>query len=48
LIRIKQQLYALCQEFISRRIIVAQQAIAAAQSAANEETKSSSGDKYET
>ena len=48
MIAIKQQLYNLCQEFISKRILAARQAIEEAQAAANEETKSSSGDKYET
>lgn len=48
MIAIKQQLYRLCHEYISKRMATAQQAIDAAQLAANEETKSSSGDKYET
>jgi hypothetical protein len=41
-------LYDLCQRYLATRILNAQQAIAAAQEAANNETKSSSGDKYET
>ena len=45
---IKQELYRLCQEYVDRRIEVSRAAIAQAQEAANEETKSSSGDKYET
>ena len=44
----KVLLYDLCQEYLATRIGNAQQAIAAAQEAANSETKSSSGDKYET
>ncbi|MFZ6009396.1 MAG: 3-oxoacyl-ACP synthase [Bacteroidota bacterium] len=45
---IKEQLLRLCYEHINQRIHTAQQAIAAAQASANEETKSSAGDKYET
>ncbi len=45
---IKQQLYDLCQEYILKRIDSSRSAIDAAQLSANEETKSSSGDKYET
>jgi transcription elongation GreA/GreB family factor len=45
---IKVSLYHLCQDYLAKRIANAQQAIAAAQEAANNETKSSSGDKYET
>ena len=45
---IKQRLYDYCQRYITQRIDTARQAIQAAQAAANEETKSSSGDKYET
>ena len=45
---IKQQLYQACQEYLQMRIDAAQQAIDAAQQSANDETKSSSGDKYET
>ena len=44
----KQELYNLCQDYIDKRIHAARQAIADAQQSANEETKSSSGDKYET
>jgi transcription elongation GreA/GreB family factor len=47
-IEIKHKLYSLCREYISQRIETAQQAINAAQNSANEETKSSAGDKYET
>lgn len=45
---IKQHLYALCLAYIEQRITSAAQAIASAQASANEETKSSAGDKYET
>src|SRR5687768_16275702 len=45
---IKHQLYDLCLEYISKRIESSRYAMAAAQQSANEETKSSSGDKYET
>jgi hypothetical protein len=45
---IKQQLHALCLAYIEERIQGASQAIKFAQDSANEETKSSSGDKYET
>ena len=46
--RIKQKLYNLCGEYIDKRITSARLAIDNAQQSANEETKSSSGDKYET
>lgn len=45
---IKKELYELCIKYAKERIDNAQQAIAAAQEAAEEETKSSAGDKYET
>ena len=45
---IKQELYKLCLEYTNRRIESCRNAIAEAQTAANQETKSSSGDKYET
>ena len=45
---IKQELYILCQKYINKRIESSRHAIAAAQESANEETKNSSGDKYET
>lgn len=41
-------MYELCHDYVSRRISTAQNTIDAAQSSANEETKSSAGDKYET
>ena len=45
---IKQQLYDLCRGYVDKRIQSSRDAIAEAQESANEETKSSSGDKYET
>ncbi len=48
MIKIKQQLFSLCQTYIAQRIATAQEAIQIAQNSANEETKSSAGDKYET
>ncbi|RVU00468.1 3-oxoacyl-ACP synthase [Mucilaginibacter limnophilus] len=45
---LKQQLYNACQQYVQSRLTAAQEAIDAAQQAANEETKSSAGDKYET
>lgn len=45
---IKQQLHALCLAYVAQRIAAATQAIQSAQASANEETKSSAGDKYET
>lgn len=45
---IKHQLYDLCKGNLLKRIQEAQAAIGTLQSAANEETKSSAGDKYET
>ncbi len=45
---IKQELYKYCQNYIQERISNTAHAIKAAQESANDETKSSSGDKYET
>lgn len=45
---LKSRLFHHCLQAIEQRIATAQEAIAAAVAAANEETKSSSGDKYET
>jgi transcription elongation GreA/GreB family factor len=45
---IKRELYKVCQEYVDKRIEASRAAIAEAQQSANEETKSSSGDKYET
>ncbi len=44
----KEQLYRLCHAFADERIAMLREAMATAQASANEETKSSSGDKYET
>ncbi|MEQ8363960.1 MAG: 3-oxoacyl-ACP synthase [Cyclobacteriaceae bacterium] len=46
--KIKQQLYKYCQQWVDEKIALAQSEINAAQASANEETKSSAGDKYET
>ncbi len=45
---IKQTLLTQCREFVEARIKSAEQAIRMAQASANEEGKSSAGDKYET
>ena len=45
---LKRELYALCISYVKTRIATAKQAIDDAQQSANEETKSSAGDKYET
>lgn len=45
---LKSSLYQHCVELVQERIATAKKAIADAQSAANENTKSSAGDKYET
>ena len=45
---LKQKLYNLCENYVADRIATAQNAIDAAQQSANDETKSSAGDKYET
>lgn len=44
----KRALYLLCQQYINKRIEASRAAIADVQRSANEETKSSAGDKYET
>ncbi len=44
----KQELILKCQELIKDRLLLIQQNMAYAQKSANEETKSSAGDKYET
>lgn len=44
----KRYLYEHCVEFLNRRIETAREAIRIAQESANDETKSSAGDKYET
>ncbi len=45
---IKKHLYAYCLAYVEQRIATARQAMEAAQEAANAESKSSAGDKYET
>ena len=47
-IDIKAQLYQLCIDFVNKRINFAKQAMDTAQESANQEEKSSAGDKYET
>ena len=46
--RLKEQLYILCVEYLKGREAEIRKAIAEAQEAANEDTKSSAGDKFET
>ena len=48
MVDLKAKLYILCQTYVEQRIASAKQAIHSAQASANEETKSSAGDKYET
>lgn len=48
LINLKQHLHSLCLDYVTKRIESIQNAIVTAQNSANEETKSSAGDKYET
>ncbi|CAN5493886.1 hypothetical protein BH10BAC1_BH10BAC1_06840 [soil metagenome] len=45
---LKQQLYTLCNLFIEQRIANTKEAIQNASESANDETKSSAGDKHET
>lgn len=45
---LKQQLYRACQAYLESRARQINDSIAALQEAANDETKSSAGDKYET
>lgn len=45
---LKQNLLAYCHEYVDHRIATATQAMVDAQRSANEEEKSSAGDKYET
>lgn len=47
-IALKKKLYTHCQGLLEKRVAEAKEGIAQAQAAANEETKSSAGDKYET
>ena len=45
---IKERLHRACMDYVEDRIGSAQQAITAARESANDDTKSSAGDKYET
>lgn len=47
-IDLKHKVYTLCQQLVEERIAGAKNTIAEAQKAAEQETKSSAGDKYET
>ncbi|MBX2844194.1 MAG: 3-oxoacyl-ACP synthase [Flammeovirgaceae bacterium] len=44
----KERLFAYCQDYVTERVDYIKKAMEAAQAAANEEGKSSAGDKYET
>lgn len=48
ILKAKRILYDQCVAYVKQRIDTAQRAIQVAQASANEETKSSAGDKYET
>ncbi len=48
LMLLKRKVYDACSELVSERITSLQQSLKGFQDAANEETKSSAGDKYET
>lgn len=48
MVTLKEQVYRRCCTSVEERIDLLREAIAVAQSSANEETKSSAGDKYET
>ncbi|MEJ7692994.1 3-oxoacyl-ACP synthase [Daejeonella sp.] len=45
---IKEKLHRMCMDYVEERIATAQHAITAARESANDDTKSSAGDKYET
>lgn len=45
---LKQQLYLMCRKYIAQRVDSLKATIAETQEAANDESKSSAGDKYET
>ncbi len=45
---IKEKLHQLCLDYVAERIASAEHAITAARESANDDTKSSAGDKYET
>lgn len=44
---IKEKLYILCHDYIANRVSIIKQNVADAQEAANDDTKSSAGDKFE-
>ena len=46
--QLKREVYNLCQDYINARIQTVKTAMDTAQASANDETKSSAGDKYET
>lgn len=48
LLKVKEQLYLKCAEYVSQRMQTVQIAIDAAGESGNDETKSSAGDKHET
>ena len=48
MISLKKELYQQCLDHVQKRIEAAELAIAEAQNASNDDTKSSAGDKYET
>lgn len=48
MITLKQKLYNQCFAFVEQRILIYQNAINSARESANDDTKSSAGDKYET
>lgn len=45
---VKQELYEMCYRYVAQRTEVSRQAISEAKTSADQETKSSAGDKYET
>ena len=47
-IEIKRKLVSLCEEYVTNKITLAQEAVDNAQTSANKESKCSAGDKYET
>ncbi len=47
-IDLKRKLLLLCEEYANNKIQIAEDAIESAQASANEESKSTAGDKYET
>lgn len=48
LLSIKKELYSKCMEYVQKRIETVKEAMIAVREAADEETKNTSGDKYET